>query len=101
MSFANRSVVSGGTFNLADDETLSTNELIREIGKNLGKSIYIWKFGHTIILFLAKVGDSLHLPLTFCVNNCPTMKHTFSIEQKERLFSKAPKGHGKPAFITL
>ncbi|AEA21732.1 dehydratase [Prevotella denticola DNF00960] len=56
--------VSGGTFNLADDEILSTNDLIREIGKSLGKSIYIWKFGHTIILFLAKVGDSLHLPLT-------------------------------------
>ena len=44
----------------------------------------------------------LYVPLlTSRANNCPTTKQTFFIEQKERLFSKAPNGQGKPIFTTL
>ena len=56
--------VKSGTYNLADDEVLSTNELIGIICENLGRPTRIWKFGRSAMSSLAKIGDKLHLPLT-------------------------------------
>lgn len=52
-----------GIYNVGDDEALSTNELIEEICKSLGKKPHIWKLPKNLMNGIAKVGDVLHLPL--------------------------------------
>jgi nucleoside-diphosphate-sugar epimerase len=48
---------------MGDDDSLSTNELIEEICKSLGKKAHIWKFPKGLMKSVAKVGGWLHLPL--------------------------------------
>ena len=55
--------VPSGIYNMGDDEALSTNELIEEICKSLGKKAHIWKLPKGIMTGCAKVGGILHLPL--------------------------------------
>jgi len=55
--------IPSGIYNLADDEALSTNELIKILGNSLGKKSKIWKINSSFIKLAAKFGDSLHLPL--------------------------------------
>lgn len=55
--------VPSGIYNMGDDEALSTNELIEEICKSLGKEPHIWKFPKELMKIVAKAGDQLHLPL--------------------------------------
>lgn len=55
--------VPSGIYNMGDDEALSTNELIEEICKSLGKKAHIWKLPKGLMNGLAKVGGWLHLPL--------------------------------------
>jgi len=55
--------VPSGIYNMGDDEALSTNELIEEICKSLGKKAHIWKLPKGFMSGVAKVGGWLHLPL--------------------------------------
>lgn len=55
--------VPSGIYNMGDDEALSTNELIEEICKGLGKKAHIWKLPKGLMNGVAKVGGWLHLPL--------------------------------------
>lgn len=55
--------VPSGIYNMGDDEALSTNELIEEICKSLGKKAHIWKLPKGLMNGMAKVGGWLHLPL--------------------------------------
>ena len=55
--------VPSGIYNMGDDEALSTNELIEEICRSLGKKAHIWKLPKGMMSGFAKVGDALHLPL--------------------------------------
>lgn len=55
--------VESGIYNMADDETLSTNELIRVMCKAMGKKARIIKLPRGIINASARIGDVLHLPL--------------------------------------
>ncbi len=55
--------VESGIYNMGDDDALSTNELIEEICKSLGKKAHIWKLPKGLMTGLAKVGGWLHLPL--------------------------------------
>lgn len=55
--------IPGGTYNLADDEALSTNELIKLIGEARGQKTSLWKVPCGLINMVAKVGDTFHLPL--------------------------------------
>ena len=55
--------VPSGIYNMGDDEALSTNELIEEICKSLGKKAHIWRLPKGLMNGLAKVGGLLHLPL--------------------------------------
>ncbi len=52
-----------GVYQLADDEALSTNELIRLLGRSLGKKTKIWKINSLFIKSIAFMGDKIHLPL--------------------------------------
>ena len=55
--------VESGIYNMGDDDALSTNELIEEICKSLGKKPHIWKLPKGLMNGIAKIGDALHLPL--------------------------------------
>lgn len=55
--------VPSGIYNMGDDEALSTNELIEEICKSLGKEARIWKLPKGLMNGVARIGGWLHLPL--------------------------------------
>lgn len=58
-----RDGIPSGIYNLADDETLSTNELIEIIGATTNKKAKIISISKKVINTIAKIGDVLHLPL--------------------------------------
>jgi nucleoside-diphosphate-sugar epimerase len=55
--------IESGIYNLADDETLSTNRLVELIAASANRKSKIWKLDKRVINRLAKLGDTLHLPL--------------------------------------
>ena len=55
--------VPSGIYNMGDDDALSTNELIEEICKSIGKKAHIWKLPKGLMNGIAKIGGLLHLPL--------------------------------------
>ena len=55
--------VPTGIYNMGDDEALSTNELIEEICRSLGKKAHIWKLPKGLMTGIAKIGGAFHLPL--------------------------------------
>lgn len=52
-----------GIYNIADDESISTNELINILGKSLNQKTTTWNMNSSLIKAIAKTGDILHLPL--------------------------------------
>ena len=56
-------MIPSGIYNIADDEAISTNELIRLIAKSQNKFIFIWNTPKYIIKVLSKLGDIFRLPL--------------------------------------
>ncbi len=55
--------ISSGIYNFADDDKLSTNDLIDIIAKVSGNKTKIWKINSDLISYLAKAGDFFKLPL--------------------------------------
>ena len=55
--------VPSGIYHMGDDEALSTNELIEVICSSLGKKARVWRVPEGLMLFAARVGDWLHLPM--------------------------------------
>lgn len=55
--------IESGIYNMADDDALSTNELIEVICEAMGKKASIWKINKGFIKTIASIGDILHLPL--------------------------------------
>ncbi len=50
-------------FNIADDSSISTNEIIELMSKQLGKKHNIWNISKILIIYIANIGDYLYLPL--------------------------------------
>ncbi len=59
-----RNDISSGVYNVSDDEPLSTNELIQLMATASGKRSLLWKISPALVRSLAKLGDTLKLPLT-------------------------------------
>lgn len=55
--------IPSGIYHIADDEALSTNELIETICDAMGKKAHIWKLNKGFMNRCAKAGNLLHLPL--------------------------------------
>ncbi|HDR51633.1 MAG TPA: NAD-dependent epimerase/dehydratase family protein [Mariniphaga anaerophila] len=82
--------IESGIYNLADDEPLSTNQLIELIAQSKGKKANLWKIPQRIILVSAKLGGLLRLPLnperlkklieSYVVSN-QKIKQTLSIDK--------------------
>lgn len=57
------SAIPSGVYQVSDDESLSTNELIQLLGTSFNKKSTTWKIPSSLIRGVAKLGDHLHLPL--------------------------------------
>jgi len=55
--------IESGIYHLADDDTMSTRQLIKLIGTSLDKKISILKVPKIMITFIAKIGNILPLPI--------------------------------------
>lgn len=55
--------VQSGIYHMADDEALSTNELIEVMCEAMGKKAHIWKINRSLMEGMASIGTTLHLPL--------------------------------------
>lgn len=55
--------LKSGIYHFADDESLSTNELITLISKTLNKKPKLWYWSASWINKIAQLGDTLNLPL--------------------------------------
>ncbi len=59
--------IPSGIYNMADDEPLSTNELVKLIASVLNKKSRVWKWSPKFIRFCAYIGTKFHFPLN---NDC-------------------------------
>ena len=58
-----RQDIPSGVYNVADDEALSTNELISLIAQSQNRKPKVWSISKGLIEGVAYIGDKLHLPL--------------------------------------
>jgi nucleoside-diphosphate-sugar epimerase len=61
--FIEQKEIPSGIYNIADDDALSTNELISLIGEIKGFKAKIWKINQNIIRLISRFGGLLSLPL--------------------------------------
>lgn len=55
--------ISSGIYNFADDEVISTNDLVKIIANASGKKERLWRISVDFISSIAKIGDKISLPL--------------------------------------
>lgn len=55
--------IESGIYQVADDEPLSTNELIELISESMNRKAMIWRIPKWIVQAAVKVGDAIGLPL--------------------------------------
>lgn len=55
--------IKSGIYNFADDDAISTNQLIQIIGSVSGKKSRLWHVPARLIHFAAEIGDKIKLPL--------------------------------------
>ena len=75
-----REDIPSGIYNVADDEPLSTNELVGLIAQSQNRNQKIWNISKKFIEGVASLGDKIHLPLnterlqkltsSYVVSNC-------------------------------
>jgi nucleoside-diphosphate-sugar epimerase len=59
-----RAEIPEGIYQVADNEPLSTNQVVTLLANAIGVKPKLWKISPKLIGLLAKCGDVLHLPLT-------------------------------------
>ena len=55
--------IESGIYHIADDDAMSTNDLISAICEAMDKKPHIWKLNRNLMESCAKLGTKLHLPL--------------------------------------
>lgn len=55
--------IASGVYHIADDDPISTNQLVEIIGKTISKPAKIWNTPKTIVNLLAKLGDIFPIPI--------------------------------------
>jgi nucleoside-diphosphate-sugar epimerase len=58
-----REDIPSGVYNIADDEALSTNEVILVLAESQNRAARIWKVSKGLVQYFAKIGNLLKLPL--------------------------------------
>lgn len=83
--------IPSGVYNVADDESLSTNEVVSILADSLNKRAKFWKTPSKLIWTFAKIGDKLKLPLNTERLNKLTENYVVSNTKiKEALKSEFP-----------
>ncbi len=59
-----RDDIPSGVYNVSDDESLSTNEVISILAESQNRTAKIWKVSKALIQIITKLGNVLRLPLT-------------------------------------
>jgi nucleoside-diphosphate-sugar epimerase len=59
-----REDIPSGVYNVSDDQSLSTNEVISLMAESQNKKPKIWSISKKLIQIIAKIGNLLKLPLT-------------------------------------
>jgi nucleoside-diphosphate-sugar epimerase len=59
----NNEDIPSGIYNVADDEPIATNDLIKLIAESQGKNSHTWNIPKSIIKFISKFGNFFKLPL--------------------------------------
>ncbi len=59
----NNTTIANGIYNVADDQALSTTSLVSLIAKVIDKPIKILKLPKRVVVFLAKIGDVIPIPV--------------------------------------
>lgn len=59
-----RDDIASGVYHVADDESLSTSEVVNILSAAINKKPKLWKISPQLIRTIAKFGDALNLPLT-------------------------------------
>ena len=90
--------IPSGVYNIADDEPLATNDLIKLMAESQSIKFHIWNIPQSIIKLISKFGDFLKLPLnserlnklteTYIVSNIKikmAIKKSLPISAKEGL----------------
>lgn len=81
--------IPSGVYNVADDDALSTTEVVHILAQSLAKKPSLWPISAQLIRLLAKVGDIVNLPLN-------TERLTKLTENYVVSNSKIKKALGKP-----
>lgn len=55
--------IPSGIYNVADDEALSTNEVVEILSESIAKRPKLWRISSKLVRFVAKIGDFIKLPL--------------------------------------
>ena len=79
--------IESGIYNIADDTSLSTNNLVKIMSEGLNKPIRILKIPKVFVSFIAKVGDFLPIP----INSERLLKLTENYEVSNLKIKKAIK----------
>jgi len=61
--------IASGIYNIADDQPISTNELISLMGEVAKKRVRLWTIPSSLVSTAFKVGDILHLPINTNILN--------------------------------
>ena len=55
--------IPNGVYHMADDEAISTNQLIQVLGDAIERPSKIWNLNTNLVRFIGKIGDVLPLPI--------------------------------------
>lgn len=91
--------IPSGIYNIADDNSLSTNELIKLISQCQRKQSFIWHTPKLIIKILSKLGDFLRLPLNTERLNKLTENYIVSNKKIKKAINKPLPINSKDGFI--
>ena len=84
-----REDIPSGVYNVADDEPISTNELILLIAQSIGKKPKICKISKWLVRLMARIGDLIYL--SFNTERLRTLTSTYLVSN-----SKIKQAIGKP-----
>jgi len=84
----NNEAVPSGVYNVADDEPLATNDLVKLIAESQEKKFQIWNVPKSIIRLLSKIGDLFNLPLNYERLNKLTETYIVSNNKIKRAINK-------------
>ncbi|HEY0245894.1 MAG TPA: NAD-dependent epimerase/dehydratase family protein [Mucilaginibacter sp.] len=80
--------IASGVYHIADDEPLSTNEVVSILSTSINKNPKLWKISPGLIQIIAKLGDKLHLPLTTERLNKLTESYIISNQKIKQIIGK-------------